>query len=140
MNPPNPQRKEISQFLAETGSEYWGVIEIRSVQLGYLEAILDVGMGVMGRWKYLRIFAHEAIDYAIRPKDPATIEGGPQMKFSTDDPRLNDPGLQTVPGGDGEMFNPPNRYQLLELDQSWIIAVRFEVEVFEPAPIRSKAT
>ena len=57
-------------------------------------------------------------DFAVRPPNPATIEGGPEIRFSTDDPRLSDPGLQYVTGGDGDEYDPPRQNQLLELDQS----------------------
>jgi hypothetical protein len=131
MNTSN-KRKEISQFLAENAAAYLAHLEIISVQRN---SIFDIHIarhdlkGDLHMNLLLRIFAHDVIDYAIRPKDPGILMGGPQLKFSTDDPRLNDPRLQYIPHlDDGERFNPPRRYQLLELDQTWIIAVRFEVE------------
>jgi hypothetical protein len=75
-----------------------------------------------------RIYAFETADYAFRPMNPNTILGGPEIKYSTTDPRLAEECLQFVPGGDGMTYNPRKKYQLLELDQSWIIAVRFEIE------------
>jgi hypothetical protein len=133
MNTPNSNRKEISQFLAENASAILTHLDIVSVRPN---EIFDIHVA-----KYvlkprpathtnllLRIFARDAIDFSIRPKDPNIIMGGPPLKFSTDDPRLNDRHLQMVPGGDGAVFEPPRRYQLLELDQSYIIARRFEVE------------
>ena len=77
---------------------------------------------------FFRIYAIHEQDYAIRPEDPNILAGGPPIKFSTDDPRLSDPGLQYISGGDGEVYNPPRRFQLLELNQTWIIAERFEIE------------
>jgi hypothetical protein len=130
MNAPNSKRKEISQFLAENASRPFRHMGICSVQP--MGEIFDVHLFKIDQYLHinlsLRIIALNAIDYAIRPQDPNIIEGGRELKFSTDDPRLDDPRLQFVPGGDGERFNPPRRYQLLELDQSWIIAQRFEVE------------
>ena len=98
---------------------------------------LDVRLSDYPNGGYFRIHAIGAADYAVRPMDPAIMGGGPVIKFSTDDPRLADPGLQYIPGGDGEVYNPPRRYQLLELDQTWIIAVRFEIEtlrLMNPSP------
>jgi hypothetical protein len=142
MNAPNPKRIELSQFLAENTpkSGFLCHLQILSVQ-PYVMVRPGVDFDIFEIYaiKYdrllhthfrLRIFAIDAIDYSIRPKNPGITVGGPPIKFSTDDPRLNDPDLQYVPGGDGEVFEPPRRYQLLELDQSWIIAVRFEVEEF----------
>jgi hypothetical protein len=131
MNTSNSNRKELSQFLAENASAYLIHLEIISVQRNSIFDIHVVGHELKGDSHMnllLRIFAHDAIDYAIRPKDPGFIMGGARLKFSTDDPRLKDPRLQCIPGGDGEVFDPPRRYQLLELDQTYIIACRFEVE------------
>jgi hypothetical protein len=80
---------------------------------------------------YFRIHAIQAADYAIRPMSPTIMMGGPLIKFSTEDPRLTDPGLQYIPGYDGDLYDPPRRFQLLELDQTWIIAVRFEIETLQ---------
>jgi hypothetical protein len=139
MNTPNSQRKEMSQFLTENAPgflSHMGFLSVRPyvmVRPGVDFDIFDICVikhhRLLRTYWHLRIFAIDAIDYSIRPQNPGTIVGGPPIKFSTDDPRLNDPNLQYVPGrDDGELFNPPRRYQLLELDQSWIIAVRFEVE------------
>jgi len=50
------------------------------------------------------------------------------MKFHEEHPLLDTDHLQMVPGGDGEVFNPPLKLKLLILDQSHIIAERFEIE------------
>jgi len=129
MNTPGSERKEISQLLAGDALKLFIHLEICSV---VPNEIFDINVFTFDRFVQihllLRIFALNAIDYAIRPKDPNIFMCGVQLKFSTDDPRLNDPRLQFIPGGDGKCFNPPRRYQLLELDQSWIIAQRFEAE------------
>lgn len=80
------------------------------------------------RQRFWRIFATGTADFALRPSNPLIIMGGPEIHLSTDDPRLSDPALQYIPGGDGEIYDPPRNYQLLALDQSWIIAERFEIE------------
>lgn len=78
-----------------------------------------------------RIHFQNVGDYAIRPQNPAIIEGGPPMRLINEDPSLLDPRLQYVPGGDGETYDPPRVYQRLELGQTWIIAERFFVEVLD---------
>ncbi|MBN9692819.1 MAG: sel1 repeat family protein [Verrucomicrobia bacterium] len=67
-----------------------------------------------------------AVDYSIRPRNPLIIEGGPELEFYDEHPLLNSPHLQLVPGGDGEVFRPPLQLKLLILDQSHIIAERFQ--------------
>jgi hypothetical protein len=157
MNTPNSQRKELSQFLAENVAELVLMhMQILSVQ-PYAMVLPGIDIFDIHVIKHdrnlqtdlrLRIFAIDAIDYSIRPRDPNIILGGRPLKFSTDDPRLNDRMLQMIPGGDGKCFDPPRRYQLLELDQSYIIAQRFEVEELlqlrrlphAQSPKQSKAT
>ncbi|MFO1514019.1 MAG: hypothetical protein U1F83_14050 [Verrucomicrobiota bacterium] len=138
MSGTKPQRQELSKFLAETSdwpeiyANLWRVLHIHAIpQIGSVFDVLMFKSGVRpGLW---RIYAFNIADFAIRPPNPATIEGGPAIKFSTDDPRLNDRLLQCIPGGDGEVYDPPRRFQLLELDQTWVIAERFEIE---PLPER----
>lgn len=119
------QRKELGNFLRETGD--WSILAIRaSPQMG---RVFDITLANPDTRPCLwRLFATGTADFAIRPKNPATILGGPYIRLSIDDPRLSDPRLQYIPGGDGETYNPLRRYQLLELDQSWIIAEHFEIE------------
>ncbi len=76
----------------------------------------------------LKITCSNAVEYYIRPKDPNTIEGGPCIHFYEQHQLLDDKRLQGVPGGDGEVFKPPLKLQLLILDQTYVIAERFEVE------------
>jgi hypothetical protein len=144
MNTSDSKRIELSQYLAENAFAYLIHLEIISVERN---EVFDIHVGRHDQDSHmnllLRIFARDVIDYAIRPKKPNILEGGAQLKFSMDDPRLNDPRLQYIPHLDhGERFDPPRRYQLLELDQTWIIAVRFEVEELQrhvwSIPRRSK--
>jgi hypothetical protein len=119
------QRQELGKFFRVTGN--WSVPGIHaSVPIG---CVFDLSLANPDtRQCFWRIFAIGTADYAIRPSNPALIMGGPYIRLSTDDPRLSDPGLQYIPGGDGETCKPLRRYQLLELDQSWIVAERFENE------------
>jgi hypothetical protein len=140
----NSQREELSHFLKDgmsqglshffkkDGMSCWFVLSVFGFsRSGIMGEILEFQIAMKKHpdpqifWK---IFAYGAADFAVRPKNPATIEGGMPLRFSTDDPRLADPKLQYVPGGDGEGYKPSRRYQLLELDQTWIIAERFEIE------------
>ena len=130
MSEAKPQRVELSKFLADNaGGLGWRIIDLLRFINGGSSCTFDAIIVKFGHpqnaW---RIHAINPADYAIRPKDPATIEGGPEIKVSTDDARLADPRLQLRPGGDGEIYDPPRVCQLLELDQSWVIAERFEIE------------
>jgi hypothetical protein len=145
VNAENSEREELSQFLSKDGMieglsrffkkdgmSRWNVLSVfgfsRPVQMsGKMEFQIAMEKHPQPQifWK---ISAYGTADFAVRPKNPGIIEGGMPLRFSTDDPRLADPELQYVPGGDGEVYNPPRHYQLLELDQSWIIAERFEIE------------
>lgn len=77
---------------------------------------------------HLTILCTNAVEYSIRPKDRNTIEGGPLIEYYEDHTLLQDPGLQMIPGGDGEVFNPPLKLALLMLDQSYVIAEKFAIE------------
>ena len=71
------------------------------------------------------------MDYSIRPMNPNIIEGGPLIEFHEDHPLLT-PSLQSIPGGDGEQFDPPVKFTILLLDQSYIIAERFLIRAEKP--------
>jgi len=60
--------------------------------------------------------------------NPATIEGGPKIKYYETHKLLENGGLQMIPGGDGRLFDPPLKLGLLILDQSYVIAEKFEME------------
>jgi hypothetical protein len=145
VNAANPQREELSLFLSKDGMSEglsrifkkdgmsrWNVLSVFGFfRSGIMGEILEFQVAMEKHPQpqiFWKIFAYGAADFAVRPKDPGTIEGGKPLRFSTTDPRLDDPGLQYVPGGDGEIYKPSRRYQLLELDQTWIIAERFEIE------------
>ena len=119
------KRKELGKFLHETGS--WSILSIRAVP--DMGRVFDLRLGHADlRQVFWRLHAIGTADFAIRPRNRMAMMGGPYIRLTTDDPRLSDPGLQCVPGGDGEIYQPPRRFQLLELEQSWIIAERFEIE------------
>lgn len=73
------------------------------------------------------ITAVNAVDYAVRPKPPACIEGGGLVCYHEKHERLESIG-QDIPHSDGlEYFDPPIRFTLLELEHTYIIAERFEI-------------
>jgi hypothetical protein len=102
------------------------VLGIHQASLGYLELRLLVRTDRPG--DLLEIHCRNAVDFSIRPMNPAIIEGGPVIEFHTTHPRLEDYRLQYVPGGDGEQFVPPLKLKLLILDQSYVIAETFGIK------------
>ncbi|NOS69617.1 MAG: hypothetical protein HOP33_06780 [Verrucomicrobia bacterium] len=74
------------------------------------------------------ILCTNAVEYSIRPTNPATIEGGPAVEFHEQHELLNAPRLQMIPGGDGAIFDPPLKLGVLIFDQSYVIAEKFEIE------------
>ena len=77
------------------------------------------------------IVCTNAVEYVIRPTNPATIEGGPAVEFHEQHELLNAPRLQLIPGGDGAIFDPPLKLGVLIFDQSYVIAEKFEIEETE---------
>jgi len=69
-----------------------------------------------------------AVDYSLNPPTPGMYLGGPEIQFFDTHPLLEDKRLQVYPGGNGELFNPPLKFGLLILDQSYVIAERFLLE------------
>ena len=115
----------------------WRIHRICLVTPSYLElhlSLLVAGQGRVGDLVpppasgILRVKCTNAMDYSIRPTNPATIMGGPLIEFHEQHSLLNDPRLQCIPGGDGEVFNPPFKFSLLIIDQSHVIAEKFEYE------------
>lgn len=71
----------------------------------------------------------DAVDYAVRPSNPATIEGGPFMKFHEEHPLLEEIS-QSVPNTDGlEIYDPPVSFGVLELDQTYVVAGQFALRL-----------
>lgn len=92
-----------------------------------------LGLGLITRAAFdfgsFGLFVHidcvEAVDYSIRPPDPAILEGGPLMEFYEQHPLLENIS-QVVPNTDGmETYDPPVPFGLLKIDQSYVIAGQF---------------
>lgn len=117
--------------LIKADSHRLQIFEIQRAQIGYLTLRLIVLTSSIARRhsfpQISEIICSNAVDYSIRPTDPNLIEGGPLMEFHEQHPLLDAGHLQMVPGGDGEVFNPPLKLKLLILDQSHIIAEKFEL-------------
>ena len=118
MTPATP-RQELGEFLQQGGG--WRILKIMaSPQLGNVFDVVIFQR--QSQHVFWRIFAIGTVDFMIRPPNPATLEGGPAIELSPHGP------LQQIYDGDGEEVGLPRRFQTLKLDQSWIVAERFEIE------------
>jgi len=113
------------------------IVGIRSARIRYLKLKLYVRLDfvsgeLLQSLQYAEITCTNAVDYAIRPPDPNILMGGPLIELHEQHPRLEHRDLQDVPGGDGEEFEPPLKFKLLILDQTYVIAEEFEIQPWQP--------
>ncbi len=74
---------------------------------------------------FVQIDCVNALDYSIRPPNPGILGGGPLMEFHEQHQLLENIS-QVVPNSDGmEMYDPPVKFGLLLIDQSYVIAGQF---------------
>jgi hypothetical protein len=70
-----------------------------------------------------------AVDYSIRPRDPACLGGAPPLEFHEQHPLLEKVS-QIVPNSDGmETYDPPVKFGVLVMDQSYVIAGQFALRL-----------
>jgi hypothetical protein len=122
--------RDFVKMIQDNPNGLW-ILGIRRADMRYLTLRLAITLHSHPNREnpnHLTILCRNAVEYSIRPKDPNTIEGGPHIEFYEDHNLLHNPGLQMIPGGDGEVFNPPLKLALLMLDQSYVIAEKFEIE------------
>ncbi len=122
-------KKDLREALALSSGRLQ-LLGIKGATTERLSLKLNVWLHIVptGAVDFFEIICINAVDYAIRPRDPNCIEGGPLVELHERHPWLDHPRLQGVPGGDGEMFDPPLKLKLLILDQSHVIAENFEIQ------------
>jgi len=124
-----PVRYDLGGLLKDNPLHYH-ILELRIANMGYLRLQLQASVLFCVEScirQFLAIDCFKAVDYSIRPTNPAILEGGPCIKYY-EKHELLDTVSQTVPKTDGmEVFNPPVKFILLNIDQSYIIAERFEM-------------
>lgn len=113
------------------------VIEIFRADIRYLKLTLIVRAAL--EFTTSTFCAHiecvNAVDFSVRPPNPAIIEGGPLIKFHEQHPLLADVS-QTVPNSDGlQIYDPPVQFGVLELDQTYVIAGQFALQLEYGDPI-----
>jgi hypothetical protein len=76
-----------------------------------------------------------AVDYSVRPPNPAILMGGPLIEFHEQHPLLAEVS-QTLPNSDGlQIYDPPIKFGVLQLDQTYVIAGQFAVRFEYGDPI-----
>ena len=129
---PNPDVSHDLGKLLKQNPRLFNVLQIGSVRMtGFLRLELDVVLAshdpVWGHVPHVKINCLNAVDYAIRPKPPEIIEGGKYVEYYEEHPRLLTVS-PCVPHSDGrEQFKPTIRFKLLALENTWVIAERFEL-------------
>jgi hypothetical protein len=99
--------------------------------LAFLQLELDVVLAshdpAWANIQFVKIKCINAVDYALRPKPSGVIEGGMFAEYYEEHPQLQTVS-QCVPHTDGmKYFNPPIQFRLLFLEDTWVIAQRFEL-------------
>jgi hypothetical protein len=136
MNPPNfePNPMVCHDFgkLLQDNPELFRINCINSVTNPYF-LVLELMVVLSSHdpaWRHVRsakINCIHAVDYAVRPKPPEIIEGGKFVEYYEEHPRLKTVS-QCVPHSDGmKYFKPPVKFKLLVLENTWVIAARFEL-------------
>jgi hypothetical protein len=73
-----------------------------------------------------------AVDYSVRPSNPAIIMGGPLIEFHEQHPLLAEVS-QYLPNTDGsKIYDPPVEFGVLRLDQTYVIAGQFALKLEYP--------
>ena len=107
------------------------VTQIFRADIEYLKLFLSVRASFnFGPFAlYAFIDCVNAVAFSIRPPNAAILMGGPEVEFHEEHPLLA--GIsQTVPNTDGmDVYDPPVKFGLLGMDQSYVIAGQFALSV-----------
>src|SRR5580692_5689207 len=110
-----PVRYDLGALLKEQPHLY-RIGELRIAKMGYLRLELQASVAFCNEdffYQFVAIDCVKVVDYSIRPPNPATLEGGPCLKYCEKHELLANVS-QTVPNTDGmEVFNPPVKFTLL---------------------------
>jgi hypothetical protein len=127
--PPPPIRYDLAAMLKEN-AWFCRVSQIIRADTDYLRLELMARAAFhFGFSIYVHIDCVEAVDYSIRPPSPSLLGGAPLMEFHEQHPRL-EAISQIVPNTDGmETYDPPVKFGLLQIDQSYVIAGQFALRL-----------
>ncbi len=126
-----PVRYDLGGLL-KANPHLYRIGELRIADMGYLRLELKAQVVFCAEdhfCQFVAIDCIKAVDYSMRPANPATLEGGPCLAYYEKHEPLETIS-QTVPNTDGmEVFKPPVQFALLRMDRSYIIAQRFEMTI-----------
>lgn len=118
--------------LLKENPHLYRITKLCVAQMGYLQLVLQARVACCFEgafYQFVAVDCINAVDYSIRPANPAILEGGPCIKYFEEHERLQTVS-RAVPHTDGmEVFNPSVKFSLLSIDQSYIIAQRFEMSI-----------
>jgi hypothetical protein len=99
--------------------------------IGWLGLTLCMGVAFGGAFSsaFANIECVNAVDFSIRPSNPALLMGGPLIEFHEQHPLLEKVS-QCVPNTDGmEIYDPPVKFGVLIMDQTYVIAGQFALHL-----------
>jgi hypothetical protein len=111
--------------------DFYRILQLHTANLSWLGLVLHatVSLRTFPLRHSIAVSCVEAVDFAIRPPNPALLMGGPLLEFYEEHEMLQKVS-QTVPNTDGlKMWDPPIRFGLLKIDQTYVIAQRFELRI-----------
>jgi hypothetical protein len=133
LQPKTPQVKYDFGAMLKARPQLCRILQLLTARMRSLE--LSLQAHVMLRYLEHRLFMTllldciNVVDYSLRPANPAILEGGPLIEYDENHELLHSVS-QCVPNTDGEeSWDPSVKFAVLTVDQSYIIAQRFEVSI-----------
>jgi hypothetical protein len=129
LQPKTPQVKYDFGAMLKARPQLCRISHLHSASMGWLGLSLQAQV-VMDRVAItLLLDCINVVDYSLRPANPATLEGGPLIEYEEKHELLNSVS-RCVPKTDGEeIWDPSVKFAMLTIDQSYVIAQRFEVRI-----------
>jgi len=132
LQPKNPQLKYDFGAILKARSQLCRILQLLTARMGWLDLSLQARV-VLSSLDHVGITllldCINVVDYSLRPANPGTLEGGPFIEYEENHQLLNSVS-RCVPNTDGEeIWDPSVKFALLIIDQSYIIAQRFEARI-----------
>ena len=126
-----PVRYDLGRMLKEH-PRYYRITQLYIAKMGHLRLTLQATVAFFCQSVFdqsVGIDCINAVDYAIRPANPWLGGGGPCIEYLENHEALQNYS-QTVPNTGGrKTFDPPVKFTMLSIDQSYVIAERFELTI-----------
>ena len=130
LNPPPPATYDFGRMVQAYPTHCgWGILKIYRADMDHFALSLIASIVLRDFKPTVTIRCITPVDYAVRPPDPALIDGAPCIEYHEDHEQLRSLS-RCVPHSDGEeTFDPAIKFTLLQMDQTYIIAQRFELTI-----------